>query len=70
MLTTSGTPKETIARLNAHVNRALRDPDTIAKFAVQGVTPAGGSPEEFQTLIATEIRNWSAAVRAANIKVN
>jgi tripartite-type tricarboxylate transporter receptor subunit TctC len=69
MLTAAGTPKAVVERINAEVNRALRDPDLIAKFAAQGVSPAGGTPDEFQKLITTEIKNWTAAVRAANIKV-
>jgi tripartite-type tricarboxylate transporter receptor subunit TctC len=69
LLTTAGTPTAIVDRLNAEVNRALRDPDLIAKLAVQGVSPAGGTPAEFQMLIETEIRNWTATARAANIKV-
>jgi tripartite-type tricarboxylate transporter receptor subunit TctC len=69
LLTTAGTPKPVIERINAEVNRALRDPDVIAKLAAQGVSPGGGSPEQFQTLISTEIRRWTEVARAANIKV-
>ena len=68
LLTTAGTPKEIISRLNAEVNRALRDPDLIAKLALQGVSPAGGTSEEFQKVIAGEISNWTEVARAANIK--
>ena len=69
LLTTAGTPKPVIDRINTEVNRALRDPDVIAKLAAQGVSPGGGSPEQFQTLISTEIRMWTDTARAANIKV-
>jgi len=68
LLAPAGTPKEIIERLNAEVNRAIRDPDMIAKLAAQGVSPAGGTPAEFQKVIATEIRNWTETARAANIK--
>jgi tripartite-type tricarboxylate transporter receptor subunit TctC len=68
LLTTAGTPKEVVDRLNAEVNRAIRDPDTIAKLAAQGISPAGGSPAEFANVIASEIRNWTETARAANIK--
>jgi tripartite-type tricarboxylate transporter receptor subunit TctC len=68
LLTTAGTPAAIVARLNAEVSRAIRDPDTIAKLAAQGVSPAGGTPTEFQALIETEIRNWTEVARAANIK--
>jgi tripartite-type tricarboxylate transporter receptor subunit TctC len=68
LLTTAGTPKPIIERINAQVNRALRDPDLIAKFAQQGIAPAGGTPEEFRRSIASDIRNWTETARAANIK--
>ena len=68
LLTTAGTPREIVDRLNAEVNRAIRDPDMVAKLALQGISPAGGTPEEFQKLIATEIHNWTGIAKAANIK--
>ena len=68
LLTTAGTPAEIIERLNAEVNRALRDPDLIAKFAQQGISPAGGTPVEFQRTIAADLQNWTETARAANIK--
>jgi tripartite-type tricarboxylate transporter receptor subunit TctC len=68
LLTTAGAPREVIERINLEVNRALRDPDLIAKFAQQGIAPAGGSPADFQRTIATDLKNWSETARAANIK--
>ena len=68
LLTTAGTPREIVERLNAEVNRALRDPDMIAKLAVQGISPAGGTPADFQKVIAGEIRRWTDVARSANIK--
>jgi tripartite-type tricarboxylate transporter receptor subunit TctC len=68
LLTTAGTSREIVSRLNAEVNRAIRDPDLIAKLALQGISPAGGTPEEFQKLIRTEIHNWTEVAKAANIK--
>ncbi len=69
LLTTTGTPKEIVNRLNVEVNRALRDPALIKKLAAQGVSASGGTPAEFQRLISTEIHNWTAIAKDANIKV-
>jgi len=69
LLTTAGTPKAMVERLNGEVNRALRDPDLLGKLAAQGISPAGGSAEDFQATIAREIRKWTEAARAANIRV-
>ena len=64
----AGVPKTIVARLNAEVNKVLKDPDLVAKFAAQGLAPAGGSAEDFQKTIATEIKNWTETARTANIK--
>jgi tripartite-type tricarboxylate transporter receptor subunit TctC len=69
LLTTAGTPRDIVVRLNAELKRALRNPDLVAKLAVLGVSPGGGSPEEFQALISREIRSWTEIARAADIKM-
>jgi tripartite-type tricarboxylate transporter receptor subunit TctC len=68
LLTTAGTPKSIVDRLNVEVNKALKDSDLIAKLAQEGMLPGGGTPTEFASLIATDIRNWKETARAANIK--
>jgi tripartite-type tricarboxylate transporter receptor subunit TctC len=67
LLTTAGTPQDVIDRINAELNRALRDPDLVVKFAQQGLSPAGGTPMEFQRTIASDLKNWTETARAANI---
>jgi tripartite-type tricarboxylate transporter receptor subunit TctC len=69
LFTTAGTPKEIVERLNTELNRILVLPDVVEKFSAQGVTPAGSTSAEFRTLIASEIRQWTETVRAADIKV-
>jgi tripartite-type tricarboxylate transporter receptor subunit TctC len=68
LLTTAGTPKPVIERLNAAVNDALKEPDLIAKLAQEGMLPGGGSAADFAVLIAAEIKNWKEIGRAADIK--
>ena len=69
LLTTAGTSRAIIERLNAEANRALRDPDLIAKLAQQGLAAAGGTADEFARTISIDIRNWTETARAANIRV-
>ena len=68
LLTTAGTPKEIVQKINAEVNRVLREPDVAARLAQQGTTAAGGTPEAFKALIVNEIRNWKETAQKANIK--
>jgi tripartite-type tricarboxylate transporter receptor subunit TctC len=69
VLTTAGTPKPVVDRLNAELNRIIHLPDVVAALEKQGVVPTGGTPEEFRKLIATEIGQWSEVAREANIKL-
>jgi tripartite-type tricarboxylate transporter receptor subunit TctC len=68
LLTTAGTPKPIVERLNAAVNDALKEPELIAKLAQEGMLPGGGSAADFGGLISTEIKNWKEIGRAADIK--
>jgi tripartite-type tricarboxylate transporter receptor subunit TctC len=70
LLTTAGTPADIVARINLEVNRALRDPDLVAKLAMQGTTAAGGTADEFKTLILDEVSNWKDIAQKANIKAS
>jgi tripartite-type tricarboxylate transporter receptor subunit TctC len=68
LLATRGTPRDIVQKINQAVNRALQDPDLIAKLAAQGTTAAGSTPDEFRSLIANEIRNWKETAAKAGIK--
>jgi tripartite-type tricarboxylate transporter receptor subunit TctC len=58
MLAPAKTPKDVVTKLNGAIKKALARPDVIERFAAQGVTAASSSPEEFQTLIETEVKQW------------
>ncbi|MGH8619000.1 MAG: tripartite tricarboxylate transporter substrate binding protein [Burkholderiales bacterium] len=64
----AGTPAPVIDRLNAEANRALKLPDVREKFAADGIDVGGGTPQEFGTLIRTDIAKWSRVIKAAGIK--
>jgi tripartite-type tricarboxylate transporter receptor subunit TctC len=64
-----GTPKETIARLNSAINRALEKPAVREAFARLGAEPAGGSSEEFGQLVKSQVVHWSNVVTEAGVKI-
>jgi tripartite-type tricarboxylate transporter receptor subunit TctC len=68
LLTTAGTPKDAVDRLDLEVGKALKEPELIAKLAQEGMLPGGGTPTDFGRTISTEIKNWKQTARAANIK--
>lgn len=65
VLAPAGTPREVVARLNAEINRALREPDVAAKLAGAGLEAAGGTPDGFREFIQAEIARWAEVARDA-----
>jgi tripartite-type tricarboxylate transporter receptor subunit TctC len=65
-----GTPKPVIDKLNSEVNKAIKDPDFAKRIAQDGLEPAGGTPEEFFTLLKREVVEWGEVVKAANVKAD
>jgi tripartite-type tricarboxylate transporter receptor subunit TctC len=68
VLAPRSTPREIIDRLNGAVAEALKDPSVAARITSQGMSPAGSTPEEFQKLIAAEVKQWKEVAKAAGIK--
>jgi tripartite-type tricarboxylate transporter receptor subunit TctC len=66
----SATPRELVHRISADMVRALRSPELIAKFSELGIEPVGSSPEDYDTLIRTEIARWAPVVKASGAKAD
>jgi tripartite-type tricarboxylate transporter receptor subunit TctC len=61
------TPRNVIAKVNADVNRVLREPDTRQRLAAIGMESMGGSEEAFARYFHAEIAKWAKVVRDAKI---
>ena len=68
VLAPPATPPAIIARLNREIGAILRDPDTVAAFARQGVDPEPGTPEELARRIRTDVAKWRDVISSAGIK--
>lgn len=64
----TGTPKAIIDRLNAEVNRALKNQDVRDRFSNQGLVPLGGTSAELTDYLRTSVERWTKVVREAGIK--
>jgi tripartite-type tricarboxylate transporter receptor subunit TctC len=65
----SGTPRDVLAKLSADVSWAIRSPDVAEKLSAQGADISGAPAEEFGRFLDAEHERWSAAVKAANVKI-
>ena len=66
----AGTPRVTVARLNAELNKALADPAVKDKLPDLGLIVAGGTPEQFVEHIRKESVRWAEVVKRANVKAD
>jgi len=68
LLAPAGTPKPVVAKLAAEVTRILALPDVKQKLLDTGVEPVGGTPEQFNAFIGTEMIKWAKVARDAGIQ--
>jgi tripartite-type tricarboxylate transporter receptor subunit TctC len=61
------TPRAVIDRLNAELNKALKDPDVLAKLALQGTEPLGGSVDDYAAYIDKELLRWGKVVKDSGV---
>ena len=64
-----GMPTAVVDRLNSEAAQILKSKAMEDLLAADGVTPAGGTPEQFQTLIKSDIERWRKVVERAHIKL-
>jgi tripartite-type tricarboxylate transporter receptor subunit TctC len=66
----AGTPQPIVAKLNAEINKALKTPELKKRLNDEGATVLGGSPEQFGTLIKSEIAKWAPVVKASGAHID
>jgi tripartite-type tricarboxylate transporter receptor subunit TctC len=63
-------PKDVVAKLNADINKALKDTDLQKKLGDQGADVAGSTPEQFGKLIRDDMARWGRIVKDSGAKVD
>jgi len=58
----ASTPATVVQRLNREFNDALKDSAIAGRLIGQGMTPAGGSPEELARFMAAEATRWGPVI--------
>jgi tripartite-type tricarboxylate transporter receptor subunit TctC len=68
-LAPAGTPDALVARINAEVNELLNQPAIAARLRGIALGAAPTTPAQFGDFLTGERRQWSDAVRAAQIRI-
>jgi len=63
-----GLPAPVVGRINGELNKALKTSEMRDRLAVDGVMPAGGTPEQFAAEIRRGIETWSRVIRKVGVK--
>ena len=69
ILAPAGTPGAIVARLNAEINQAVRQPEVRERLAAEGAETLGGTPEEFASHIKTELARMGRLMREAGVRM-
>ncbi|HVZ46595.1 MAG TPA: tripartite tricarboxylate transporter substrate binding protein [Ramlibacter sp.] len=62
--------KDIVSKLNADINKALKDAELKKQFDAQGADILGGTPEQFARLIRDDVARWGAVVKESGAKID
>ena len=65
----AGVPRPIVDKLNAAINKAIQSATFKERIAAIGDAPAGGTPEEFGALIASDSKKWGDVIERTGIKL-
>ena len=63
------TPREVVGKLNTTVNNILKQVDTRAQLARDGLDPAAGTVESFEDYFRGEVDKLRQVIRASGAKI-
>jgi tripartite-type tricarboxylate transporter receptor subunit TctC len=70
LLTTAGTPRDIINRLNAEWLKIVAMPDTKEQMQKVGFEPLASTPEKFSEFIRKETARYGTVIREANLRID
>ena len=68
LLAAAGTPRAAVERLNAEVNKILRDPEFREKVAQQGLEVFASTPEQYGAALRADSEKFGRIVKTAGIE--
>ncbi|MDB5617351.1 tripartite tricarboxylate transporter substrate binding protein [Tardiphaga sp.] len=65
----AGMAPDVVAKINADLVTALKDPAVVTALDKIGAVPVGNSPQEFDAYMRAEAAKWGPVLKEANIKI-
>ena len=69
LLTTAGTPRTIVDRLNAETVKAVANPELRNRLVALGLDPETSTPEAFGALIRSESAKWGKLIKQLGVKI-
>jgi tripartite-type tricarboxylate transporter receptor subunit TctC len=69
MFAPARTPKPIVEKLSADINKALKDPDSLARWKPLGFDPIGTTPAEFAKRQKDDLAYWKQMIEYTGVKV-
>lgn len=66
----AGMPKEAVARLNVELNKILKDPAIVKRLQDIGAQVGGGTPAEFESFAAQELKRYAELIKQRGVKID
>ena len=70
LLAPAGTPGEVVRKLQRDSRAAVESAEIRARLAADGAEPVGSTPEALRAFLGSEMAKWSAAVKAAGVRID
>jgi tripartite-type tricarboxylate transporter receptor subunit TctC len=67
MIAPGKTPADIVNRMNAEVQKALKEPSVAERLSEQGMTVTGQGPAEFSAFMKKEVERWARIVKENRI---
>ena len=65
-----GLPRSIVERINGEMSKILKAKDMEERLQGDGMSPAGGTPDQLAAQIVKEIEQWRQVVTRAGVKIN
>lgn len=65
-----GTPRDIVAVLNQHFNRAVASPELSKRFADEGIESLGTTPEQTAAHLEKELKKFERVIKERNMKAD
>jgi tripartite-type tricarboxylate transporter receptor subunit TctC len=69
VVTAAKVDRALVRKLSAAINEAVHTPQVVKRFAGDGSTPVGSTPEQFAAHIQSEIAKWRKVVKDAKLEL-